>query len=212
MAKKKKKYYVVWNGSKTGILESWEDCKNSIHGFKGAKYKSFETLDLAKEAYSGEYENYTSKTISKSTLTPEKIQLIGQPNLETISVDAACSGNPGLMEYQAVETKTKKLIFKMGPYKNSTNNVGEFIGLVHALAHMKKINDTRPIYTDSRIAMSWVKNKTQKTKLEKNKDNEDSFKLMERAIIWLKSNEITNEIIKWETKAWGEIPADFGRK
>ena len=212
MAKKKKKYYVVWSGSKTGILESWEECKNSIHGFKNAKYKSFKTLELARKAYSGVYEDYKGTTIFESELTPDQIKLIGQPNLKTISVDAACSGNPGLMEYQCVETETKKVIFKMGPFKNSTNNVGEFLGLVHAVAHMKKTNDSRPIYTDSKIAMSWVKNKKQKTKLEQNNDNEDSFKLMERAITWLESNEITNEIIKWETKAWGEIPADFGRK
>jgi ribonuclease HI len=35
---------------------------------------------------------------------------------------------------------------------------------------------------------------------------------MERAEKWLLSNEFSNEILKWETKAWGEIPADFGRK
>lgn len=111
-----------------------------------------------------------------------------------------------------LKQKLKKLFLKWVPLRILPNNVGEFLGLVHAVAYMKKTNDTKPIYTGSKIVMSWVKNKKQRTKLEQNNDNEDSFKLMERAIIWLKSNEITNEIIKWETKAWGEIPADFGRK
>jgi len=137
--KNKKKYYVVWNGSKTGILESWEECKKSIHGFKGAKYKSFKTLELAKEAYSGKYEDYKGKTIFESELTPEQIQLIGQPNLETISVDAACSGNPGPLEYQGVDVGSKKKIFHQGPYPLGTVNIGEFLALVHGLAYLKQI-------------------------------------------------------------------------
>ncbi|EDP96052.1 ribonuclease H family protein [Kordia algicida OT-1] len=212
MSKKKKKYYVVWKGAKTGILESWEECKKSIHGFKGAEYKSFKTIELAKKAYSGNYNEYKGKTIFESTLTEGQIKLIGEPNLESVSVDAACSGNPGIVEYKCVETKTKDEIFYFGPLYESTNNIGEFLGLVHTLAHMKKVNDKRPIYTDSRIAMNWVKNKTCRTDLEKNDKNRKSFELIERAIKWLKTNKIENKILKWETKAWGEIPADFGRK
>ena len=209
---KKQKYYVVWSGSITGIFTTWEECKSSIHGVKGAKYKSFKTLELAKIALSEDYEDHKGTSIATPKLSDAKIDALGLPNLNTISVDAACSGNPGLMEYQGVETETKVVIFKMGPYKNSTNNVGEFLALVHAVSHMKKTNDNRPIYTDSRTAMSWVKHKKIKTTLEQNADNADSFKLMERALKWLKSNDISNQIIKWETKVWGEIPADFGRK
>jgi len=209
---KKQKFYVVWSGTTTGIFTTWDDCKASIHGVKGAQYKSFKTLELAKNAFSEDYEDHKGTSSTPSKLSDDKRDSFGLPNLNTISVDAACSGNPGLMEYQGVETETKAVIFKMGPYKNSTNNVGEFLALVHAVSHMKKTNDNRPIYTDSRTAMSWVKNKKVKTTLEQNAQNEDSFKLVERALNWLKSNDISNQIIKWETKVWGEIPADFGRK
>lgn len=212
MSTKKKKYYVVWKGSKTGILESWLECKESIHGFKGAEYKSFKTLEMAKKAYSDTYENYKGKGVVESLLTNEELELIGKPDLNSVAVDAACSGNPGLVEYQCVETRSKELIFHYGPLDDSTNNVGEFLGLVHTLAHMAKINDKRPIYSDSKIAIGWVRDKTYKTKLERNKKNEKSFQLMDRAVLWLKNNEIQNEILKWHTKAWGEIPADFGRK
>ena len=208
----KKKYYVVWEGREIGIFESWEKCKNSIHGFKGAKYKSFKSLKLAEKAYSENYEQYKGKAFFVSDLSSDQLKLIGNPNLKTISVDAACSGNPGLMEYQGVETETKKVIFKHGPYEYSTNNIGEFLALVHALAHMKKTNDKRPIYTDSKIAMSWVRNKYAGTDIERIEKNRKSFELIERAVKWLETNEIENEILKWETKAWGEIPADFGRK
>lgn len=212
MSKKKKKYYVVWKGSKTGILNSWEECKNSIHGFKGAEYKSFKTLELAQKAYSESYSEYKGKEIFESTLTKEQLELIGKPILNSVSVDAACSGNPGVVEYQCVDTKTKEQIFHFGPLYESTKNVGEFLGLVHTLAHMKKTNDTRPIYTDSKTAISWVKGKTHRTNLDKNEINVKSFELMDRAVKWLENNEIRNEIKKWETQAWGEIPADFGRK
>ncbi|CAC9974946.1 ribonuclease H [Flavobacterium sp. WLB] len=208
----KKKFYVVWEGRKIGIFETWDECKESIHGFNGAKYKSFQSLELAKQAYSEEYDNYKGKTFFESELSEEELKLIGAPILKSISVDAACSGNPGLMEYQGVETETKRVIFKQGPFKDASNNMGEFLALVHALAHMKKSNDIRPIYSDSKIAISWIRDKTSRSNIQETENNKEVFELMERAEKWLISNEFTNKILKWETKAWGEIPADFGRK
>ncbi|WP_299833997.1 viroplasmin family protein [uncultured Tenacibaculum sp.] len=209
----KKKYYVVWEGRETGILESWDQCQKSIKGFSGAEYKSFKTLELAKKAYSESYNDYKGKNIFESELTNTELQKIGKPILNSISVDAACSGSPGTMEYKGVDTDTKEVIFLQGPFENATNNVGEFLALVHALAYMKKNNDLRPIYTDSKTAMTWVlKYKKCNSSLEKTKDNKKTFELIIRAENWLKKNEIVNEVLKWETKAWGEIPADFGRK
>lgn len=208
----KKKFYVVWEGRKIGIFETWDECKESTHGFNGAKYKSFQSLELAKQAYSEEYDNYKGKTFFESELSEEELKLIGAPILKSISVDAACSGNPGLMEYQGVETETKRVIFKQGPFKDASNNMGEFLALVHALAHMKKSNDIRPIYSDSKIAISWIRDKTSRSNIQETENNKEVFELMERAEKWLISNEFTNKILKWETKAWGEIPADFGRK
>ena len=57
---------------------------------------------------------------------------------ESIAVDAACSGNPGNMEYRGVYTKTKEQIFHQGPFPQGTNNIGEFLALVHGLAFFKK--------------------------------------------------------------------------
>ena len=117
------------------------------------------------------------------------------------------------MEYRGVETKTKKEIFRQGPFEDGTNNIGEFLALVHALALLKKKGlDLYPIYTDSRTAISWVKNKKIKTTLIKNKKNAPLFDMMERALDWLNKNSFKNPVIKWETENWGEIPADFGRK
>jgi len=104
------------------------------------------------------------------------------------------------------------LLFHQGPFAEGTNNIGEFLAIVHGLAYLKKKNSTRALYTDSKIAMGWVKAKQCKTKLVKNVKNKPLFDLVTRAENWLKTNTYTNKILKWETQAWGEIPADFGRK
>jgi ribonuclease HI len=127
-------------------------------------------------------------------------------------VDAASSGNPGRMEYRGVDTESQKQIFHKGPFENGTNNIGEFLALVHGLALLKQKNSNRIIYTDSRTAISWVNKKQCNTKLARNADNAVMFQLVDRAVLWLKNNTYITTIVKWETKAWGEIPADFGRK
>ncbi len=120
---KKKKFYVVWKGKHPGIFETWEDCKAQITSYKGAQYKSFSTFNEAKKAFNGNYADY-SKSKSKITkLSQEELIKYGTPNYHSISVDAASSGNPGVMEYQGVDTKTKKVLFKQGPFKQGTNNI-----------------------------------------------------------------------------------------
>ncbi|GAA0872620.1 ribonuclease H family protein [Gangjinia marincola] len=209
---KKQKYYVVWKGKKTGVFSSWKECKIAIEGFKGAEYKSFLTKAEAEKAYKGRYADYKGKSVTKKQLSPAALAEIGQPNLNSISVDAASSGNPGKMEYRGVDTSSKKELFKQGPFAQGTNNIGEFLALVHGLAFLKKHHSARIIYTDSRTAMSWVRQKKCMTKLAPSSKNSALFELVKRAEDWLKTNSYTTSIIKWETKAWGEIPADFGRK
>jgi len=209
---KKEKFYVVWYGNPAGIFGSWKECQRSIKGVSGAQYKSFLTFAEAKVAYNKEYNDYKGKSTKKKTLSKEQLEKIGDPNLYSIAVDAASSGNPGIMEYRGVETQTHKQLFHQGPFKQGTNNIGEFLALVHGLAFLKQKNSDRILYTDSRIAMGWVKKKKCNTKLVKSKKNEVVFNLVTRAENWLKTNNYSTKIVKWETKAWGEIPADFGRK
>lgn len=213
MSKKKKKYYTVWKGHHTGVFESWDDCKAQIRDFQGAQYKSFATFDAAKKALKGNYKDYIGKSKKfTSEFSEAQLEKIGQPNYNSISVDAASSGNPGKMEYRGVDTKTKKQLFIQGPFEEGTNNIGEFLAIVHGLAFLKKNNSDRIIYTDSKTAMSWVRKKTCNTKLKRNAKNKTLFELVDRAVDWLKNNTYKTTIVKWETKAWGEIPADFGRK
>ena len=208
----KVKYYVVWEGAKPGIYESWDDCQRQIKGFPNAKYKSFPSKAAAEAAYNGKYEEFAGKTVSL------KIQLSGlkenmpKPVIPSLSVDAACNTVKGDMEYQGVDTESGEEIFKQGPFFDGTNNIGEFLAIVHGLALLKKKNSNIPVYTDSMTAISWVRKKKANTKLEPTSRNAILFELIERAEKWLKSNTWSNPLLKWETQHWGEIPADFGRK
>lgn len=209
----KKKYYVVWKGKKPGIYSSWSVCKHQIDGFEGAEYKSFASIDDAEEAFAKKYEDYKGKNTKTPKLSISEQKKFGTPILESISVDAACSGNPGNLEYRGVLTHNKKEIFRKGPFKNGTNNIGEFLALVHGIALLKsKKQESIPIYSDSKIAMSWIRQKKCKTNIHFSDSNKELLELIKRAENWLRNNSFNNPILKWETKAWGEIPADFGRK
>lgn len=213
MPKGKRKYYVVWKGKKTGVFSSWKTCKAQVDGYEGAQYKSFSSIDEAEKAFQKNYQDYKGKTTVKKTLRKSELVTIGTPILESISVDAACSGNPGKMEYRGVLTHNKKELFRMGPFSKGTNNIGEFLALVHGIAFLYKRNDTNtPIYSDSKIAMSWIRQKKCKTKVYFDASNKELLALIKRAESWLQNHTFKNPILKWETKAWGEIPADFGRK
>ncbi len=207
----KKKFYVVWKGREVGVFATWDLCKQQVHGFEGAQYKSFDTEIEAQKAFSLSYKVHTSKKEFRTPSVKAK-QNVGSPIQDSLAVDAACSGNPGDMEYRGVYVQSGKEVFKKGVYKHATNNVGEFLALVHGLAFLKQHNSVIPLYSDSVNAIKWVQKKQCKTKLERNGDNEEVFDLIARAEKWLHENSYTTQILKWETDAWGEIPADFGRK
>jgi ribonuclease HI len=208
----KKKYYVVWSGRKIGVFDTWEECKAQVHEFPKPVFKSFESRALAEEAFQSSAKDFVGKDKVKSGLSTEQQALFGKPISGSISVDGAWNTATGVSEYQGVHTGTRELLFKAGPFDDGTNNIVEFLAIVHALAYCKQKNIDLPIYSDSRTAISWVKQKQAKTKHPKSEKNKKLFELIERAIKWLHENSYPNAILKWETKAWGENPADFGRK
>ena len=151
-------------------------------------------------------------------LKPLSPQLLKSAHLiphfnHALAVDAACAGNPGRMEYQGVQVNNGKVIFKMGPYPEATNNIGEFLAIVHALSFLnaKGFPDT-PIYSDSVTGMAWVRKKKANTKLAPTARNREIVDLISRAEKWLRTHTYRNPVLKWDTDKWGEIPADFGRK
>jgi len=212
MGKEKNNYYVVWRGVKPGVYSSWKECQQYINGYPGAKYKGFKTQQLAQKAFNEGPENYWGKQVVESTLSDVELKRIGKPVMESVVVDAAHSSSTNQVEYKGIYLKTGEILFQKGPYFDGTNNIGEFLAIVHALAHLKKINSTIPVYSDSKFARGWVRDKVARTNAERRESNKVLFKLLDRAVKWLRENKYPNKVLKWETKAWGENPADFGRK
>ncbi len=147
----KKKFYVVWEGHKKGIFTSWDVCKKQIDNFKGAKYKAFVSKNEAEEAFKRKYEDYKGKGTKKVQLSAEELKKYGKPIFPSLSVDAACAGNPGKMEYRGVDSETKRQLFIQGPFEKGTNNIGEFLALVHGLGYLKQKNLNFPIPSSNSV-------------------------------------------------------------
>ena len=208
MTKSKSKYYAVWEGRKPGVYDSWQACEAQVKGVV-AKYKGFPSRAEAEHALTQDWEAYYAQAPRPKT-RPHKTHT--QPMLPALAVDAACSGNPGVLEFRGVIADTGTQVFHRGPYACGTNNIGEFLAIVLGLAYLKAHNLPWVLYSDSRTALAWVRQKQCKTKLAWNAKNQDLFLAVRAAEQWLRSNTWTTTVCKWDTDAWGEIPADFGRK
>lgn len=204
---KKRKYYVVWAGVNPGIYTSWTDCQLQTKGYQGAKYKSFRTREEAEKAFASSPYAYIKRSApSPAKTTPGADAPLPAAVAEnSLAVDAACSGNPGAMEYRGVHVASRQEIFHFGPMYG-TNNIGEFLAIVHGLALLKQKGFDMPIYSDSVNAINWIKQKKCKTKLPRDAKTEELFRLIERAEKWLRENTYTTRILKWETNQWGRYP------
>ncbi|HAI77044.1 MAG TPA: ribonuclease H [Microscillaceae bacterium] len=210
---KKQKYYVVWVGRQTGVFDSWAACEAQVSGFDGAKFKAYPTRDQATKALELGSLAKANAVLEKATTTQGTTHhKAGSPIVHSIAVDAAWNTATGDMEYQGVVVGTGQRVFKSVVYEDGTNNIGEFLAIVHALAWLKQQNLNTPIYSDSKTALAWVRKRKANTKLTPTTRNGVLFELIERAELWLQQNTFENPLLKWETAIWGENPADFGRK
>jgi ribonuclease HI len=204
----RKKFYVVWKGRKTGIFNDWDSCAAQVSGFPGAQYKAFETRLEAERASAGKYAAYAGKPASsqKWLFAPHP------PIAESYVVDAACSGSSGRLEWRGVHLASGEELFRQGPFENGTNNIGEFLAIVHALALLEQEGLSLPVYSDSETAIAWVRLGRCNTDLASDARNTALFDLLDRAEEWLQKHPDRPSILKWDTGAWGENPADFNRK
>lgn len=234
---KNTKYYVVWAGRNPGVYDNWDDCREQVENFPNAIYKSFASPAAAAEAYRKGYEKEDKDDLSrllegagehrrKSSRGAKKggakskinsgpdAEYFNNPeiDLRAWAVDAACAGNPGPVEYRGVELMSGRELFRVGPMQDGTNNLGEFLAIVHALALQHQMGVSHPIYSDSVSGMAWVRDRKIKTRLQETPRNARLFDMLRRAMTWLNTHSYSVAIKKWDTKRWGEIPADFGRK
>lgn len=203
------KYYVVWVGRKPGVYTSWSDCQEQIDNYAEAKYKSYGSKSEAEEAYKAGWKKHWGqggKSRKASGFITEEV------DENSISVDVGTRGNPGPVEYKGVDTRTGEVIFSYGPIGKGTNNLGEFLAIVHALAYLKKLGSNKVVYSDSLNAIKWVKQKAVASNLIRDESTQEIWSLVDRAVAWLHNNSYENKVLKWQTEKWGQIKADYGRK
>jgi ribonuclease HI len=213
MSRRSDKHYVVWQGRRPGVYSSWAEAEKAVKGYVNAKYKAFPSKAAAERAFKEGPDKYwgTGKFVSK--LSKKELAAIGPPPKQGIAVDAAWNAETKAMEYRGVWIGNHRVAFRQGPFPLGTNNLGEFLAIVHALGLLaeRKLGD--PVYSDSLTAISWVKKKTVKSRSQaEGKTGDKVNQLTARALAWLQENKYKNKVLKWETAAWGEIPADYGRK
>lgn len=216
-----RKFYVVFEGRHPAVYEDWEDALEQVENFPGARYKGYSTQEEAVAAFRrylagtdaplGEI-LVEASSLTESPASKTRYADIPEVDMDGWAVDASCLGNPGVMEYRGVELRTGREIFRVGPFKDATNNIGEFLAIVHALALQYRDGSSHTIYSDSATGMTWVRNRRVKTTLNRTAANEQVFLLLARALAWLNTHRYSTKILKWQTDLWGEIPADFDRK
>ncbi len=227
MARRKKKFYTVWRGTSPGVYDTWDECERVISGFSGAKYKSFATLAEAEQAYregadlhwgatkddTASGQPSASKQAHETARAGRLRQADGEPIVQSLCVDAACDMKRGRMEYRGVWYHDRSVAFSQGPFAIASNNVGEFLAIVHGLALLGRDSLDWPVYSDSETAIGWVKRRRVNSKVMQRGDSSPRVDLLvKRALAWLAGNEYSNRLLKWHTEAWGEVPADYGRK
>lgn len=218
----KQKFYVVWAGKQPGVYSTWAECQAQTDHYTGAKYKSYESRAAAEEAYKAGWKGNWGTGAGASSGSKEKknssfkrastVETSEEIDYYSVSVDVGTRGNPGPVEYKGVDTGTGELIFSCGPIQKGTNNLGEFLAIVHALALLKKEGSNKTVYSDSLNAIKWVKQKKVATTLPRDATTEEIWGLIDRAEKWLQTHTYENKLLKWQTKQWGEIKADYGRK
>lgn len=212
MALTRNKWYVVWHGHQPGVYSSWEACRAQVEGVPGARYKGFPSHAEALAAMNDGAGLHVGRGAAAPKASVRRSTSATAPIIPSWSVDAACDMTTGVMEYRGVETATQTELFRMGPYDGATNNIGEFLAIVHALSLQERHGIVLPIYSDSRTALAWLRHRKAKTTVERTAKNAAVFALLDRAEAWLQKHTWKATVLKWETEHWGENPADFGRK
>ncbi len=202
------KHYVVWKGRQTGIFASWAECERQVKGFPNPEFKAYPNRAAAEAAWRG---SYADRDAPAPAPTPERLRQMGV-RLPSVAVDAACAGNPGPLEYRGLDLSTGQELFRHGPFKEGTNNIGEFLAIVDALALLAERGLEWPVYSDSENALNWVRAGRCRTQQPRTARNAPLFERIAAAEQWLAGHKRPHTVLKWQTEQWGEIPADYGRK
>lgn len=209
------KTYIVWSGRRPGVYDTWAEAREQVIGVRGARFKSFVDITAAEaeKLFRSGAERATPAKPSTQSTPADREAVKASIAPDAIAVDASTSGNPGPTEYHGVYVETGDEVFRSRVYPVGTNNIGEFLALVHALAWQEQTGYRVPVYSDSRNAINWVRQKQCRSKLPRTAATELLYSHVDRALAWLATHDLSGyDIRKWPTEVLGEIPADYGRK
>lgn len=137
----KQKYYVVWQGRKTGIFTDWPTTQASVAGFSGASHKSFLTRAEAEAAYKEKpartnKPSVTTAKVKASSTSESSSSYILDPAFDIhIFCDGGCDPNPGKSGSGVAVYQSGKLVKLYHGLHASlgTNNTAELNALHQAM-------------------------------------------------------------------------------
>jgi len=158
MTLKKKKYYAVVKGRKTGIYENWEGpdgARAQVISFPGAVYKGHHTRAEAEEWIAQNKEGYAAVPKEKKTVNSRAVSDADDSGKVIVYTDGGCSGNPGPGGYGAVILKDGKREELSGGFRRTTNNRMELLACIFALERLKGDIPVR-LYSDSSYVVNGI--------------------------------------------------------
>ena len=161
------KYYAVANGRQIGIFRTWDETKALVNGFKGAKYKSFKTLQEAQDYLSGTDHSRTdhSRTDHLVVTAPNRDMVTTPLNTETfgntivVYTDGSCIDKVGGFGYLVIRQNMIMPVCGRVPTDPCTNQIAELyaiwsvIGYVLVHRNEEIVRDGMVIYTDSKYSI-----------------------------------------------------------
>jgi ribonuclease HI len=223
--KKKSKYYVVFRGLRRGIYDTWEECQKNVSRFPQASFASFDSKTEAERAFlCGDLKKWRETSSSSSSIATRPSTMLLCKDGPILCVDAACSGFPGPVEYRGVllsahtVASASEEVFHYGPFRDGSNNIGEFLAIATGLRWLHARSLDYPVYSDSKCAIGWILgNDGCNTTVSRDAMDPELRTEIEEAEKWLSTctwatKKCRTLLHKWDTDRWGEIPADFGRK
>lgn len=144
-----------------------------------------------------------------NTSTIKEFETLSTQPTSGLVVDGSFLWGKKKLQYQVVDIETSELIYTSPVYIGGSSNVAEYLAIIHGLAYADKNGLKCDIYSDSYIAMGWVRKRMCRTREEM---SEELKKVVDRSTLWLNLNLLSNKVLIWQSHLWGENPADFGRK
>lgn len=148
-----KKYYAVKIGKSVGIYNNWEDCKKQVTGFSGAIYKSFPTLEEAK--------NYLNNGNIENEVNSFSLEDISEDEIVAY-VDGSYKKDTLEYGYGVVLILKDDIIELFGKGEDpevakSRNVTGELFGSIRAISEAIKLKKKKiTVFYDYQGISSWT--------------------------------------------------------